>query len=557
MKKIILSTFTLCLLALSGCNGYLDSRMTDKVGEELMFSKPEYAQSYLDDFYRYLPLYFSFGTDDSNVGMTEGLTDTFKYASTVSGTNVGFANLFTMGHVGFSAPTVDFNIGKWGATYDRIRRVNEYLFLMNKYAHFDTTTTERFVAQARFVRGFLYWQLLKRTDPVIIMEEDINKISKDRALASSDECWDYVEADLDYAAEKLPQTWDASASGRVTKGAAWALKSRAMLYAKRWDAAKAAAEEVFKLGYQLVDGSTAANYKKAFTSAASGNTESILEFNYTSTGPSHNFDRKFSPRGDGDTTISGDGAASPTQEMVETYEYAGGGEVDWTPWHTANGTTATPPYALLEPRFHATVLYNGADWKGRKIESFVGGRDGWADYSFSETPLGRSVTGYYLRKLIDETHLSFVATNPSVQPAVLIRLAEVWLNYAEACQMLNDATGANDGVRQIRKRVGLPHTDLAGDALMEAIRKERKIELAYEGHLYWDMRRWRLAEEAYSGPGSRVHGFRIERENDVDTYYYIDCDKTDRVFMSKLYRAPLPEEEVKNNNLVDQFPEWL
>lgn len=557
MKRIILLAITAFTATLWGCNGYLESEMTDKVGEGLMFSKPEYARSYLDDFYRYLPVYSSFNTGDSAVGLTEGLTDTFKYSSTVSGTNVGFANLFTMGHVGFSAPTVQFNLGVWGPTYDRIRRVNEFLYLMNKYADFDEQTVVQFTAEARFIRAFLYWQLLKRMDRVIIMEEDLTKIAKDRALATADECWNYLEADLDYAAGALPAVWGAQDAGRVTSGAAWAFKSRTMLYAQRWQSARDAAEEVFRLNYALVDGSTWQNYQKAFTSAAAGNTESILEFNFTATGPSHNFDQTFSPRGDGDDTIMGRGAASPTQEMVECYEYAGGGEVDWTPWHTAVGTTETPPYALLEPRFHATILYNGAQWKGRAIESFVGGRDGWVDYSFSETPLGRSTTGYFLRKLIDESHLSFVSTSPSTQPLIVIRLAEVYLNHAEACFRLSDESAARTSVNSVRSRVGLTNIDLGGDALMGAIRKERKVELAYEGHLYWDMNRWRLSESAYSGPGSRVHGFRIERNEGVDTYYYIDCDKTDRIFMPKLYRIPLPEDEVKNNNLVDQFPEWL
>lgn len=558
MKTKIFSVILVCMVGLWGCNDYVESEPTTLVTDIMVFSKPEYAQAYLDDFYRYLPVYSPFDTGDSAVGLTEGMTDTFKYSSTVSGTNVGFANMFGLGESGFSASTVSYFLGAWASTYDRIRRVNEFLYLMNKYASFDTQTTEYLTAQARFMRAFLYWQLLKRHDRVIILQEDLAKITKDTPLNTPEQCWNYVEDDLDYAARILPDVWGAQNEGRITKGAAFAFKSRAMLYAERWQSAKDAAEEVFKLNYDLMDGSTWQNYQKAFTSATVGNTEAILEFKYRSSGPSHNFNRKFSPRGDGDTTISGDGVASPTQEMVECYEYAGGGEVDWTPWHTTQGTTQIPPYELLEPRFHATVLYNGAAWKGREIESFVDGRDGWVEYSRSETPAGRTVTGYYLRKLIDESHLSFVGTNPSTQPLIVIRLAEVYLNHAEACYMLDDNDGANSSVRKIRERVDLPYSDLSGNDLIDAIRKERKIELSYEGHLYWDMKRWRLAEAAYSGPNSRVHGFKIVRDPDgVDTYYYIDCDKADRTYMSKFYRVPLPEDEVKNNNLVNQFPEWL
>ena len=104
----------------------------------------------------------------------------------------------------------------------------------------------------------------------------------------------------------------------------------------------------------------------------------------------------------GDKALDGNsmtgGFGTPTQEMVESYEYAdGSGFPDWSAWHTAEGTTTTPPYDKLEPRFKATILYNGATWKGRTIESFVNGTDGWAAWKTDTKPEGRSTTGYYLR----------------------------------------------------------------------------------------------------------------------------------------------------------------
>ena len=128
------------------------------------------------------------------------------------------------------------------------------------------------------------------------------------------------------------------------------------------------------------------------------------------------------------------------------------------------------------------------------------------------------------------------------------------LNHAEACYRLN-ADGANADLRRIRERVGLPYTDKSGEALMEAIRQERKIELYCEGHLYWDMRRWRLAHTAYTG--MRVHGLKIEKQGASFVYTYVDCDRQDRLFEEKLYRIPLPETELSNNAAVKQFPEWL
>ena len=105
-----------------------------------------------------------------------------------------------------------------------------------------------------------------------------------------------VESDLSYAAKTLPAKWDNEA-GRITSGAAYAMLSRAMLYAKRWQSAKTAAEEVFKLGYVLMPGKTAADYAKAFTSMRDGNTESILEYNYLVGGPNHSWDKLFMPGG--------------------------------------------------------------------------------------------------------------------------------------------------------------------------------------------------------------------------------------------------------------------
>lgn len=253
----------------------------------------------------------------------------------------------------------------------------------------------------------------------------------------------------------------------MTSGAAWAMLSRAMLYAKRWDAARTAAEEVFKLDYELMPGQTAADYAKAFTSAREGNTESILEYNYLASGPNHGWDQLFMPGGD---NVTMGGRATPTQEMVESYELATtGGHPDWTPWHTAEGTTQTPPWADLEPRFHASVLYNGAAWKNRTVEPYVKGKDGWAEYGDGTPLAGRTTTGYYLRKMLNENYTDY--SRKCTQPWIAIRLAEVYLNHAEACHMLGETKAANDDVRAIRARVGLPYTDKAGDELMAAIRR--------------------------------------------------------------------------------------
>ena len=555
MKTKILSLILLIGLTLPGCNKFLDMNPTDRLSDKMVWQNAESVELYVNGFYPYINIYGAFGSGDSQVGLTEGLTETLKYGSMIPGTHVGFANIVAYADGGMSAPTAAFHLGMWDDLYARIRRVNEFLSGLHKYGtNLDAATKTRFEAEARFFRGFLYFQLIKRSGDVILYDEDLSKISKSTPLSTEAQGWEMVRADLDFAAKNLPKTWTGANTGRVSKGAAFAMQSRAMLYAKKWQVAKDAADSVINLGiYDLPKANSVADYQKVFKSATTGNKESILEFKYMQTGgPTHGFNKLFSPGGD----VPGvGGRATPTQEMVESYEKATGGFPNWATWHNVNGTTTTPPYAELEMRFHASILYNGASWKGRSIETYVNGKDGYSVFKDDPNPSGRSTTGYYLRKLVDESHID-LNSQASTQTWVSIRMAEVYLNRAEAAFMLNNFTVANADIRKIRERVNLPYSDKSGADLMEAIRQERKIELAYEGHLYWDMRRWRLAHIKYNGAASRVHGLKIVREGAIYTYFYVDCDKQNRSFQEKMYRIPLPETELMNNTAVQQYPEW-
>jgi hypothetical protein len=549
INKIILSAVTLCCsLGFMGCSNYLDLTPTNEVSDKLIWSKPEYAELAVNDFYNSINLYGSFGINQSVDGMTEGFTETLKYGSKTNSTHMDRCNLFVYASV-MSASWASYDLGAWSDLYNRIRRVNEALSNMKKYSSFDAETTAQFAGQLRFFRAYYYFELLKRYKEVILYDENLGNISANTPVSTEAKGWDMVEADLKFAAENLPQEWAATNFGRITSGASYALLSRAMLYAERWDVAKSAASKVMNSAkYKLT-----ANYADAFKSGKNGNTEAILEYDYSASGVYHNFDDEFSPAGD--PGIQQGGLGTPTQEMVESYELAEtGGFPDWSEWHTTAGTTTTPPYDKLEPRFQASILFNGASWKGRKIEPFVNGIDGWCQYSDDPAPAGRTTTGYYLRKLVDETHNLSVKT-ASTQPWISIRYAEVLLNFAEACYHTGNADSANIAVKAIRTRVGLPYANKSGTDLMAAIRQERKVELAYEGLLFWDMRRWKLAATEYTG--YRVHGLKIEKNLDgTFTYTYVDCDKQDRYFPAKLYRIPLPQDELTNNTAIQQYPEW-
>ncbi len=535
-------------LSFTSCNDFLDPDPTDRLSEKLFWQNEESTDLYLNSFYPYLSSYGNFGTSQFNNGLlTEGMTDMLKYGSYSAG--VGNANRIVFNPY-FVTADQSQGLVIWTTSYERIRRVNEFLSSMSKYSTYNEDTNKRYEAQIRFIRAFLYYQLLLRTNTVIIFDKLPDGNSK--PLSPESDCWDFVEQDLDYAIQNLPVQWDATRSGRITKGAALAMKSRAMLVAKRWEKARAAASEVINLQdngslvYELNK-----DYKNAFKSYFdNGNKESILEFRYKLPAPYHSFDRDFAPGGD---WANNGGSACPTQEMVEEYELATGGKADWSKWHSK--TTETPPYSLLEPRFHASVLYNGASWKNRKIETFVDGKDGYIDYGFQANTNGKTTTGYYLRKYLDES-IADISTTYSAQPWIEIRLAEVYLNLAEACAMLGSTydKDANNAIRTIRERVKLPYTDLTGEELMKAIRHERKVELAYEGFYYWDLRRWRMADSILDG--ARFHGLKITQSGTTLTYEYIDCDKEDRKFPERFYNFPIPTTEIANNLAISQINLW-
>ena len=441
-------------------------------------------------------------------------------------------------------------MGCWGGLYNAVRRTNEAISnLRTLGTGLEQADQTRLEGELRLMRAWLYFELVKRYKDVILYDEDLQAISTDKALSSEADAWAFIKKDLAFAEENLPVKADAR--GRLNKGVAYALASRALLYAKDWEGVIAAADKVKELGYELED-----DYAGVFK----GNgRETILRYNFSySDNLTHSFDYYYTPGGDyALVNEQGGGYATPTQEMVESYELAAGGFPDWTPWHGT--TTQEPPYELLEPRFQASVLYNGAKWKGRSIEPFVGGVDGWAEWKKETQPQGRTTTGYYLRKGVDEDH-DLSLRSQSIQPFVVLRYGEVLLNRAEACFRANDPAGANAAVRAIRARVGLPYVDLSGDALWAAIRQERKVELAFEGLWYWDLRRWGDASKTYPAGlnAYQVHGLKITPGAIAGQYEYsyVSVDDKDRSYPSRMDRFPIPSSELNNNAKVEQYAEW-
>lgn len=539
-------------MGLSSCNSFLDIDPTDKTSDKLVWEKTEYAEMAVNYFYADIPYLGSYSSYQCLAGLTEGLTDELKYSDMTYNSLMYIPNEISYGGSVLTSGYVDSYMGVWGSTYEEIRRVNEALSKVNA-SSFDESTKKRFSAELRFFRGMYYFELLKRYHQAIIYDEDLSQISTNKAMSAEADCWTFVYNDLKYAGENLQVS--KSPTGRLTSGAAYALMSRAMLYCENWAAVKEAAGKIFAMGYSLTT-----SYTDAF---ASGNSEDIFQYSYSSSdNVSHDFDTYYAPGGD--KALDGNNAAgayaTPTQDLVEEYEYSGKsgltGKPDWSEWHSTSGVNDEPPYDKLEPRFAATILYNGSTWKSRTIEPYIGGTDGWCTWKTDAQPAGRTTTGYYLRKLVDESH-HFSVSQPSTQPYIAFRLAEVYLNYAEACYKTNDMTNARLYVNKVRNRVGLADlsSTLSGDNLMAAIRHERKVELAFEGLYYWDMRRWGLSTTSFTGV--KRHGLKIEKNaNGSFTYTYVTIDDQNMNYPTKMNRFPIPQSELSNNKDVEQFSEW-
>lgn len=550
MKKIILLASAVAMLSATACNKLLDLTPRDSISDKVMWADVSSAEYAVNSVYSYI--YDIYVTYPCVAGMTDALTDQIKYGSYLYNSMCFIPSEIAYGGSTLTANYVDVYMGAWGSLYGALRRTNEAIYNLHTLgANLSEADRTRLEAELRLVRGWLYFELVKRYKEIIIYDEDLTAIVKDKAVSPEADGWKAVKDDLAFAEQNLPEK--ANARGRLDKGAAYALATRALLYAKDYAGVIAAADAVKSLGYSLES-----DYASVF---AGGGTESILQYNFSyADNVMQSFDFYYSPGGDFARVGQQGGAyATPTQEMVESYELATGGFPDWSPWHGT--TTETPPYKLLEPRFQASILYNGATWKGRTIEPYVGGLDGWAEWRKETQPLGRTTTGYYLRKGVDENHdFADRDATKGIRPAVILRYGEVLLNKAEACYRNNHAAGANAAVKEIRSRVGLPYTDLSGDDLWAAIRQERRVELAFEGLWYWDLRRWEDSAKPYPTGlnGYQVHGLRIApgAVSGQFEYSYVSVDDKDRNFPQKMYRFPMPSSELNSNALVEQYAEW-
>jgi len=519
----------------------LDLDPTDRFSDAATWESETTVDAYATGFYAHM-------RDASELyanNLTDCYSDILKSASWDQYNHYYNKALLEVDHF---KPTNAGSLDKWG-NYNRIKRQNEFLLdAPVKGKHLGDDFINVRMAEVRFIRAFAYFEMARVYGGLVIRDETDGldgREQKDKARATEAETWDFIINDLQLAAKDLPLKWDSQWTGRATKAAAYGLLSRCALYAHQWDLAAEAAENAKTAGGKLITSS----YKEIFTTPLESNDEVLFAVTFADP-VVHNFDRYFRPSGDADVYS----AAAPTSELVDSYEMADGSAFSWT-------TYGTNPYSGREPRFYASILYNGAPWEGRTIETYTGGSDGFQPWK----PAGAvtsTVTGYYMRKYLQEGNDYLI--NKSTQFDIVIRYGEVLLNLAEALAeqdfSLNKAS-ALAALNEVRNRVGLPGVKESQvndeESFMALVRQERKVELAFEGFRYWDLRRWRLAESTIHG--KTAHGVKITRNAD-NTFKYeqVDCDGgLTRYFDPKYYLMSVPESERLNNSLIGpNNPGW-
>lgn len=527
---------------LTSCHDLLEKDPTDSYSETVAWS----SESSLDMYVTYLYKPLNGLSNFSSLSLTDGYTDLVKYGNGVPQTWSAHNKILLQQNT----ITSDNNpMSSWGL-YTDIFRENVFLRDAGIYGNkFSEDFLNIRIAEIRFIRAVNYARMIRIFGGVILRDETNGVDSegqKDKARATEAESWDFVLKYLEFAARHLPKEWDSKWDGRLTKGAAYAYMCRTALFAKRWDVAITAADEIKKLNkYDLMD-----NYEDVFKVA--GNKEIIFSIAYKIPDMPHYFDRYFAPDGK-----QGIRRAVPTSELVDSYDMADGTPFSWS------GSMANDPYVGREPRFYASIIYNGATWKEKKIYTYVDAENGFAAYRDNMNPGEKqTVTGYFIRKYLQENNADF-DDKGSDQFWIEMRYAEVLLNLAEALAEQDYSKNQDDALEalnEVRERVNLPKrtTEEAPDkdSFMKLLRKERICELAFEGFRYWDLRRWRLAGEVIDG--KQAHGTKITKKDDnTYTYEQVSCDDNiNRFFPERYYLLPIPVDELQNNPLCENNAPW-
>jgi starch-binding outer membrane protein, SusD/RagB family len=539
----------LMVITLGSCE-YLDYDETSYNRKDDVFADFGRTKSFLTGIYSKLP------TDFNSIdgAMRSSATDEAEHVWDLS-------NVQKFNDGSWSAIQPLDNV--WGDMYEGIRAVNLFLaesagqeFPDERFNENYDEIMEQFAMypyEARFLRAFFYFELIKRYKDVplittVLTPEEAKVVDQD----SFNEVVSFIVQECDEIAAVLPTNYgnfsSAKETGRATRGAAMALKARVLLYAASplhnsandinlWKEAAIASRAIITSGgYSLEP-----NYSNIVNNLTSP--ELIME---RREGDSNGFERRNFPIG----FEGGNTGTCPTQNLVDAYEMVQTGLPITDP---ASGYDPFFPYAGRDSRLEKTVILNNSMWKGQVVESFYGGANGLPKANATKT-------GYYLKKyVIEAVNLSPTNTTQRRHTWVLFRLGEVLLNYAEA---MNEAYGpedastlgmtAREAVNLIRKRAGMPDfpAGMTKDAFRTRIRNERRVELAFEDHRFWDVRRWMIGQQT-----TDIYAMNIG-PNPFGGFAYEKILLETRVHQDHMNLYPIPQAEIYKNSKLQQNPGW-
>jgi len=575
MRKLyILSFFCAAATILFSCKkeGFLGQTQTTDLTEEAVFKDSVNTTAFLTNIY--LKVGFSESATRFGNGGLDVASDEAEPYDNSEITTIGFAN----GSVDANTVSGD----AYSTCYTNIRAVNVLLKHLPQTPLRDVTKTE-IKAEARFLRAWYYSILLKHYGGVPLIGDTVynytDKIPAQRA--SYKDCVDYIISECNKAGADLPFTQVGLLFGRASKGACLALKMRVLLYAasplfnddntipgptplstatdkvkplvgyadfkkERWEEAEKVADTLIKSGaYQLyTDNATSPGFGFQYGFTIRPSFENIWQVTRSS---NQDLENAYDPPSRG-----GHGGGFPYQELVDAFPMANGKDIhDPTSSYNPNS-----PYDNRDPRLAYTVnrdqskLITANSLTPTAINIYtVNGQGTGVDAIYAGTK-----TGYYGNKMLDPKAVpnSFSQTARCIP---LIRYAEVLLSYAEAANEFEGPAKAYDPIEQIRMRAGLTNyklpLGLSQVEMRKVIQNERRLELAFEGHRFWDVRRWKIAPQALT---QQMTGLEVQRNSAgaIENLKRIDVRK--HGFKTALYLWPLPTSEVAKSPLTLQNP---
>lgn len=561
-KKFINSVLSVVAGAalVSSCD-VMDLDPTGWYAETVAYASIENMDYYVKGFYSVM-----YANADISTGyvMDDGVSELLKYSwwGDKGQVNQAFYNT--------NYVTVDANYrSNWSSMYTYIRQLNEYFYDLSngRAAALDQDQVKIRTAEVRFLRAFAYQELVIRHGGVILRTaEDYVDGPNDRAKARSpkEECYDFIIKEYEKAAQDLPEAWDASNTGRITKGAAIGMKARACLYADRYDEAIQACNDVLQMGYDMLPVSSVSDYDKIYTTV--GNKELLLAVYFqqgTGSGSArqHNFNLYFCAPGDpavlGVPNFDAGACATPSDEYASMFDIKVGDEWQSFDWENI-ASYGGKPFDNRDPRFYSSILYDGATWLGRTLDLSVDSGNYMKFATSGQDNVHKTTTGYVIRKYLSDSRKINFTNILSGQYWIEMRAAEIYLIRSEAYARNGEFDKAYADLNHVRGRVGMPEKAQTSswNEYLDDLNKERVCELGLEGHRYFDLVRWGIATPTLDG--KRLHGIEVTRNADgTNTYTRVECDTQDRHFEQRMNIFPIPKAELKNNTKCDQNEEWL